>query len=176
MDQAGERIANRDVPRRHPYAGKLAYEGEDHLRRGIHVIWPADEGVGVQVDVALPKYHAHPVGLDDNLLPRAIAHVTLAPYPVQLAEEPGPCPCDSSSAGQFAHRPHEHSIHALLLHSLGFPPVAIVGAFPVGDLGIVGPDNTPGMDAPGHAKRLGQFLITARCDGGETDGQASGTG
>ena len=176
VDQAGERVANRDVLRRHAHAGKLADQGEDHLRRGIHVILPADEGVGVQVDVALAENHPHPVGLDGDLLTRAVAHITLAPRAVQVAEQPGPCLRHRSLAGQFADRPRHHGVHALLLHPLGFPPVAIVGAFPIGDLGIVDPDDAPRMDALGYAQGLGLALVEARCDGGETNREAAGKG
>ena len=126
VDQAGERVANRDVLRRHPHAGKLADQGEDHLRRGIHVILPADEGIGVQVHVALAENHPHPVGLDGDLLPRAVAHITPAPRSVQVAEQLGPRLRHGRLAGQFANRPRHHGVHALLLHPLALPPVAIV--------------------------------------------------
>ena len=60
-----------------------------------------------------------------------------------------------------------------LLHAVAFPPVAVVGSLPIGDLRSVGPDNASGMETPGDANGLGPWLVQGKGDGGQTRGETA---
>jgi len=137
------------------HAGKLGYQGEDHLRGRIHVIVSPDEGVGVQVDVAVAENHSYPVGLDGDLLTGSVAHITSAPLRFKCGKA-WTMPWPRSPRRSIRRPSRHHGVHALLLHPLAFPPVTIVGAFPIADLGIVDPDDPARMDALGYADGFGR--------------------
>jgi len=155
VDQVGERVADGDVGLLDAgVARELPQQGKNHLRRGVHVVVAPDPGVGVRVDHVLAVDHAHPIRLDDDLLAGPVAGLALAARLVEVAEELGPGLGDRGLAGQLAHGAGHHGVCAVLLDVVAFPPVAVAGALPVDELGVVDPDHAAGMDAFGLADGL----------------------
>ena len=167
VHQVRQRVTHRDVRRTHAHqADKLVEQGDDHLRRRVHIILTIDECIAGGVDVPLAPDHAHPVGLDDDLLAGLVADVTLAACVVEMAEEPVPGLADGAFASEIADGAGHHGVDAVLAGVAVLEPVAVARAAPVERSGIMYPDDAAGMDALGVADGLHRLGLAAVGSGG----------
>ena len=154
----------------------MAEEGNDHLRRGVHVILALDERVGLRVDSAFAPDHADPVGFDDEFLAGFVADVPFATGLVGVAEQFVPGLGVGGFAGQGADGVGDHGVDAVLSGMVFFPPVIVAWARPVGGLGVMDPDDAAGMDAFGFADGRQRVRVPGveSLDGGGGDEPSGG--
>ena len=151
--QAGG-ISDRDVCRIHPgHIHQLAQQGPHHLRRGIHVVEPADQVVCVGIDGPPAGDATHQVDLDANLLPRGVPDISLAAGAVEVPKKGIPGRNIGGLAAESPDGPGHHPIHYHLVGVSALPPTSIARSRPVGGRGIVHPYNASGVKSPGHTNR-----------------------
>ena len=146
VDQIGERVADGDIALAHADFDKLPHQGDDHLRRGVHVILALDQGIGLGIHRAFAKDHPHPVRLDDEFLAAAVARIALAAGAVEMPEQLVPRLGHGGLARHGADRLRHHRVDAVLAGVLRVVQVSVPWPLPAGGQRIVDPDHSPRVD------------------------------
>jgi len=153
--EVGEGVTDRDV--RLPDADgfrQLPQQRGDHLGRRVHVVHPASQRVGLGIHSVGGADEADEVDFDRDPLARLVADVALALGLVVVAEEGVPRRLVGGLARQIAKSLGHHLVDGRLIRVLVLPEMTIARSFPVGRVGIVHPNDPPGVNPSGDADRL----------------------